>query len=166
MDALIRPRMSALALAAVALLALAPAVAGDATADQVKDARAHAPARKSHTRSAGDAATVAARLRPAERSAAGPRAAPDAVPPAAAVPRRPLQLTLADGEMRMLLSRYQPGSGEGAHSAFDDVTVVAPAELQPMRDQAHEVWGGIAAPVWALLNPTQAWRIFLPIPPK
>ena len=27
------------------------------------------------------------------------------------------------------------------------------------------VWGGLAAPVWALFNPTQAWRIFAPVPP-
>lgn len=27
------------------------------------------------------------------------------------------------------------------------------------------VWPGIAAPFWALLNPTQAWRIFAPLPP-
>lgn len=28
-----------------------------------------------------------------------------------------------------------------------------------------EIWPGIAAPFWALLHPTQAWRIFGPIPP-
>ena len=27
------------------------------------------------------------------------------------------------------------------------------------------VWPGIFAPFWALLNPTQAWRILAPIPP-
>ena len=27
------------------------------------------------------------------------------------------------------------------------------------------VWPGIAAPFWALFNPTQAWRILAPIPP-
>jgi hypothetical protein len=27
------------------------------------------------------------------------------------------------------------------------------------------VWPAIAAPFWALLHPTQAWRIFAPIPP-
>lgn len=27
------------------------------------------------------------------------------------------------------------------------------------------VWPGIAAPVWALLNPAQSWRIFAPLPP-
>jgi hypothetical protein len=28
-----------------------------------------------------------------------------------------------------------------------------------------EIWPGIGAPFWALLHPTQAWRIFGPIPP-
>ena len=27
------------------------------------------------------------------------------------------------------------------------------------------VWPGIAAPIWALLNPSQSWRIFAPLPP-
>jgi hypothetical protein len=27
------------------------------------------------------------------------------------------------------------------------------------------VWPGIAAPFWALFHPTQAWRIFAPMPP-
>ena len=26
-------------------------------------------------------------------------------------------------------------------------------------------WGGIAAPFWAVLNPTEAWRIFMPLAP-
>ena len=28
-----------------------------------------------------------------------------------------------------------------------------------------DVWTGLAAPVWGLLNPTQIWRIIAPIPP-
>jgi hypothetical protein len=28
-----------------------------------------------------------------------------------------------------------------------------------------QIWPGIAAPFWALFHPTQAWRIFAPIPP-
>ena len=28
-----------------------------------------------------------------------------------------------------------------------------------------DVWGGLAAPFWALANPTQAWRILAPVPP-
>jgi hypothetical protein len=41
-------------------------------------------------------------------------------------------------------------------------------EVEGARMQAPlfspEVWLGIAAPFWALVHPTQAWRIFLPIP--
>ena len=28
-----------------------------------------------------------------------------------------------------------------------------------------KVWPGIAAPIWAIFNPTQAWRIIAPFPP-
>ena len=35
----------------------------------------------------------------------------------------------------------------------------------PPPEFAPRVWPGIFAPVWALLNPTQAWRILAPIPP-
>jgi hypothetical protein len=41
-------------------------------------------------------------------------------------------------------------------------------EVEGARPQAPpsspEVWPAIAAPFWALLHPTQAWRIFFPIP--
>jgi hypothetical protein len=42
-------------------------------------------------------------------------------------------------------------------------------EVEGARDRrptdTPDVWPGIAAPVWALLNPTQSWRIFAPLPP-
>lgn len=43
-------------------------------------------------------------------------------------------------------------------------------EVQGDRDRgpppsSPTVWGGIGAPFWALLNPTQAWRILAPLPP-
>jgi len=34
------------------------------------------------------------------------------------------------------------------------------------RPTAPQVWNGIAAPVWALLHPLQAWRILTPVPPE
>jgi hypothetical protein len=50
---------------------------------------------------------------------------------------------------------------------LEEVTVTAPAELLPMHENVYdEMWGGILAPVWALMHPTQAWRIFLPTPPN
>jgi len=35
----------------------------------------------------------------------------------------------------------------------------------PQPPDTPVVWPGIAAPFWAILNPTQAWRIFAPLPP-
>jgi hypothetical protein len=82
--------------------------------------------------------------------------------PAAA---KPLRLTLTQAELRAILAKYEKNSGQTMYGDLEEITVTAPADLLPMRDRTQEVWGGIAAPVWAVLNPTQAWRIFLPIPP-
>jgi hypothetical protein len=42
-------------------------------------------------------------------------------------------------------------------------------EVQGARDRlpssTPSVWPGLGAPIWAVLNPTQAWRIFAPLPP-
>lgn len=42
-------------------------------------------------------------------------------------------------------------------------------EVEGERDRrptaTPNVWPGIAAPIWALLNPSQSWRIFAPLPP-
>jgi hypothetical protein len=47
--------------------------------------------------------------------------------------------------------------------ALEEVEVegarIAPPTFTP------EVWPGIFAPFWALMNPTQAWRILAPLPP-
>lgn len=166
MDALIGPRASAMSLAIAAVLLLVPALVGPVNASEVADPGAPTPARKAMAPATGAAAKVRPRPRPVDRSAVGPRADRAAAPPLALGPRKPLALSLTQSEMGSILFRYQPEPSDAGHSAFDDVTVMAPAELQPMRDPAHEIWGGIAAPVWALLHPTEAWRIFLPVPPK
>jgi hypothetical protein len=79
---------------------------------------------------------------------------------------RPLRLTLSEAELLSIIARHQPGAINAVESQLEEILVTAPTELLPMRDTSQEVWGGIAAPVWALLHPTQAWRIFLPIPPE
>lgn len=40
-------------------------------------------------------------------------------------------------------------------------------EVEGERDipATPRVWPGIFAPLWAIANPTQAWRIFAPLPP-
>jgi hypothetical protein len=79
---------------------------------------------------------------------------------------RPLRLTLSEAELLSIIARHQPGTINAVESQLEEILVTAPTDLLPMRDTSQEVWGGIAAPVWALLHPTQAWRIFLPIPPE
>jgi hypothetical protein len=51
-------------------------------------------------------------------------------------------------------------------SGLEEVIVTAPGELLPMDDVYDRMWGGILTPVWAILHPAEAWRVFLPIPPK
>lgn len=79
---------------------------------------------------------------------------------------QPLTLTLSDTKIRSILARYQATKSLSMSGPFEDVIVLAPAEQAPMRDVTQEVWGGLAAPLWAILHPAQSWRIFLPIPPR
>ena len=46
---------------------------------------------------------------------------------------------------------------------IEEVEVESEREHAPT--DTPTVWPGIAAPVWALLNPAQSWRIFAPLPP-
>jgi hypothetical protein len=167
MDARIRRRAIATALAVAAILPLASGVVRAAASAEAPDPGPRTAVRKPAAPPAGHAAKPGTRLRRIDRPPSAPRVAAAVVPPAALGPRRPLELTLTQDQFGSILGKYPvAGADSGAHSAFDDVTVMARAELQPMRDPAREVWGGIGAPVWALLHPTQAWRIFVPIPPK
>jgi hypothetical protein len=77
---------------------------------------------------------------------------------------RPLQLTLTEEELRAFVDRQLANPDLGMNGHLEEILVTAPVELLPMHDITQEVWGGLAAPVWALLNPTQAWRILMPIP--
>ena len=45
---------------------------------------------------------------------------------------------------------------------IEEVQVESGRVRQP---NAPNVWPGIAAPFWAVLNPSQSWRIFAPLPP-
>lgn len=48
---------------------------------------------------------------------------------------------------------------------IEEVEVEGVRSKQPTPPSSPAVWGAIAAPFWALLHPTQAWRIIAPIPP-
>jgi hypothetical protein len=47
---------------------------------------------------------------------------------------------------------------------LEDVEVEGARVRGRSNSNAPRAWGGIAAPVWAMLNPTQAWRIIAPLP--
>jgi hypothetical protein len=46
--------------------------------------------------------------------------------------------------------------------AIEEIEVERARERVP---SSPAIPGGLAAPFWAIVNPTQAWRIFAPIPP-
>lgn len=83
--------------------------------------------------------------------------------------RAPLNLLLTQAELRSVVRSYEERTGEILTSPLGDdaeIVVTAPGERAPMRDRSQDVMGGIAAPFWALAHPKDAWRIFVPIPPK
>ncbi|HKX59060.1 MAG TPA: hypothetical protein VJN00_06815 [Steroidobacteraceae bacterium] len=79
-----------------------------------------------------------------------------------------LNLLLTQAELRDWVQSYEMKTGQNLTSPIEEeeVLVKAPGMLAPMRDVSQDAWGGIAAPFWAILNPTNAWRILVPIPPK
>jgi len=81
---------------------------------------------------------------------------------------KPLDLLLTREELLWIVRNYEIRTGEVLTGPIDEdeVVVVGPRELAPIRDVSQDAWGGIAAPFWALMNPKDAWRIFVPIPPK
>jgi hypothetical protein len=88
---------------------------------------------------------------------------------AAAEPRtvQPLWLpqSRSDWEEMVAVARVNPArTADASVDGFEEVVVTAPEDLLPMPGVYDQMWGGILAPVWAVLHPTQAWRIFLPVP--
>jgi hypothetical protein len=77
-----------------------------------------------------------------------------------------LRLTLTQAELQSIIAKHEKISSHTMGGQLEESTVTARVERLPMRDMAHEGWRGIAAPLWAVLHPTQAWRIILPIPPE
>ena len=80
----------------------------------------------------------------------------------------PLDLRLTQSELRALILDYENRTGEVLTAPIEDdaVVVTAPGVRAPMRDPSQDVGGGILAPFWAIFHPKDAWRIFVPIPPK
>lgn len=82
--------------------------------------------------------------------------------------RQPMNLLLTQAELSAIVRNYEVRTGQDFTSlgAEDEVLVTAPGVQAPMRDVSQDVGMGIFAPFWAIANPREAWRIFVPIPPK
>ena len=79
---------------------------------------------------------------------------------AAAQTQKPLDLRIPD-----VSELYTPQQIQAilSHTGSDDYEEI---EVRGVRSPSTpDVWTGLGAPVWGLLNPTQVWRIIAPIPP-
>ncbi|MGH8243111.1 MAG: hypothetical protein ACRETY_07135 [Steroidobacteraceae bacterium] len=79
-----------------------------------------------------------------------------------------MNLLLTRSELEAFVRDYESSTGQVLTAPIDDdeILVRARGMQAPMRDVSQDVWGGIAAPFWAIMNPKDAWRIFVPVPPK
>ncbi|HEY7641023.1 MAG TPA: hypothetical protein VH814_14955 [Steroidobacteraceae bacterium] len=93
----------------------------------------------------------------ADDSAAAP-AKPPAPAPAKPLDLRPPEITklYTSRQLAELLDKIEQDN-------IEEVEVEGEREHRPVF--TPRVWPGIGAPFWALFHPTQAWRIFAPIPP-
>lgn len=81
----------------------------------------------------------------------------------AAPPHKPLDLRAP--EVTHLFSSEQLNRILAASFVREDIEEVEVEGEREYLKSTPDVWSGIAAPFWAVLNPKQAWRIFLPLPP-
>jgi hypothetical protein len=79
-----------------------------------------------------------------------------------------MNLLLTQAELAAVVRNYGARTGQDftALTADEEVLVTAPGVQAPMRDVSQDVGMGIFAPFWAIANPREAWRIFVPIPPR
>jgi hypothetical protein len=78
--------------------------------------------------------------------------------------RAPERLDLRTPDINDILTPEQIAEALGTDDrSIEEVEVEGERSAPP--PATPDVWPAIAAPVWALLNPGQSWRIFLPIPP-
>jgi hypothetical protein len=86
-----------------------------------------------------------------------------AAEPAAAEPVQRLDLRAPDIRKLYTAEQLNRMLAPTLKDNIEEVEVEGQRERTEPRSPA--VWGGIAAPIWAILNPTQAWRILAPLPP-
>jgi hypothetical protein len=81
-------------------------------------------------------------------------------------PLLPKQLDLRPPDVTKLYTPEQLNVmlAQGRNNSIEEIEVeAARAKIPP--PGSPEVWTALAAPVWALLHPLQAWRILVPVPP-
>jgi hypothetical protein len=102
---------------------------------------------------------------PAQTTAqATPKAQPATQPTAQPTTNPALQLRLSARDLDSIIAKHRAVTATSGSSQLEEVVVTSPTELLPVVSPTREVWGGLAAPFWAIVHPTQAWRIFAPIP--
>jgi hypothetical protein len=84
---------------------------------------------------------------------------------AAARPQPACQLDLRVSDITQIFSSAQINHVLAPTYADTIEEIEVEGERVPLRPNTPNVWPTIAAPIWALLHPLQAWRIFVPMPP-
>jgi hypothetical protein len=117
---------------------------------------------------ASSGAAFAAEEAPSGASAAGEREPDLSQTLAATTALKPMNLLLTQAELRSVIRNYELRTGESFTDPIvdEEVIVTAPGVRAPMRDPSQDIGQGLFAPFWAIANPRDAWRIFVPIPPK
>jgi hypothetical protein len=82
--------------------------------------------------------------------------------------QKPMNLLLTQAELRAVIREHELRTGESFTDPIvdDEILVTAPGVQAPMRDPSQNIGQGLFAPFWAVRNPRDAWRIFVPVPPK
>jgi hypothetical protein len=96
----------------------------------------------------------------AEPPVSKPGVATPATAAAPATPTRP-PLNLRIGDIRKYMTPEEYRAAITGSEERNTVIVEGNRPLLPMKSEAP-VPGGLIAPFWALANPLQAWRIFVP----
>ena len=119
-----------------------------------------------HRVSLGWALMVCAAAQAVEPAAGVPATSPSSAPhPAVAAPdprvRKPLDLRVGDVRRYMMPNEFRAAI-DAPDADKNTVVVEGNRELLPVKYERPIPPGAIMAPIWALMNPTQSWRILLP----
>jgi hypothetical protein len=114
-------------------------------------------------RIAGVAATIAM-LACSESGAQQPEVS--ASPPhQQSAPRQALDLRVPDITTLFSAQQLQKVLDNTVDADMEEVEVKGARNRSAVPPATPTVWGGLLAPLWAVTHPTQAWRIFAPLPP-